>query len=121
MDSSQIVMIFTFIVLISLSALFSMSETAFMSINKIRVKTLAEENNRKAILIRSLLEDQTRLLSYCNHNGDVIESAQNLFIHPNTLRQRLKKIEAILQMDLNNYTNIVNLMLALKIEKTMNI
>lgn len=63
MDSSQIVMIFTFIVLISLSALFSMSETAFMSINKIRVKTLAEENNRKAILIRSLLEDQTRLLS----------------------------------------------------------
>ena len=61
------------------------------------------------------------LYSYCNHNGDVIESAQNLFIHPNTLRQRLKKIEAILQMDLNNYTNIVNLMLALKIEKTMNI
>ena len=63
MDSSQIVMIFAFIVLISLSALFSMSETAFMSINKIRIKTLAEENNKKAILIQSLLEDQTRLLS----------------------------------------------------------
>ncbi len=63
MDSSQIAMIFAFIVLISLSALFSMSETAFMSINKIRVKTLAEENNKKAILIQSLLENQTRLLS----------------------------------------------------------
>lgn len=63
MDSSQIVMIFAFITLISLSALFSMSETAFMSINKIRIKTLAEENNKKAILIRSLLDDQTRLLS----------------------------------------------------------
>ena len=56
-------MIFAFIVLISLSALFSMSETAFMSINKISVKTLAEENNKKAILIQSLLENQTRLLS----------------------------------------------------------
>ncbi|UTY38470.1 hemolysin family protein [Allocoprobacillus halotolerans] len=63
MDSSHIVMIFAFIALISLSALFSMSETAFMSINKIRIKTLAEENNKKAILIRSLLDDQTRLLS----------------------------------------------------------
>lgn len=63
MDSSQIAMIFIFIILISLSALFSMSETAFMSINKIRVKTLAEENNKKAILILSLLKEQNRLLS----------------------------------------------------------
>ena len=44
-------MIFAFIALISLSALFSMSETAFMSINKIIIKTFAEENNNKAIII----------------------------------------------------------------------
>lgn len=64
MDPSQIVMIFMFILLIAMSALFSMSETAFMAVNKIRVRTLAEEdNNKKAKIVDSLLENQDRLLS----------------------------------------------------------
>ena len=64
MDPSQIVMIFTFILLIGMSALFSMSETAFMAVSKIRVRTLAEEdNNKKAKIVDALLEDQDRLLS----------------------------------------------------------
>lgn len=62
MDSSQIQMILLFIVLIAFSALFSCSETAFMSINKIRIRTLAEENNKKAIIIDSLLSNPDRLL-----------------------------------------------------------
>ena len=64
MDPSQIVMIFMFIILIALSSLFSMSETAFMAVNKIRVRTLAEEeNNKKAKIVDSLLDNQDRLLS----------------------------------------------------------
>ena len=64
MDSSQIVMIFLFILLIAMSALFSMSETAFMAVNKIRVRTLAEEDdNKKAKIVDALLDDQERLLS----------------------------------------------------------
>ncbi|WP_418555330.1 HlyC/CorC family transporter [Longibaculum muris] len=64
MDSSQIVMIFLFILLIAMSALFSMSETAFMAVNKIRVRTLAEEDdNKKAKIVDALLDDQDRLLS----------------------------------------------------------
>lgn len=64
MDPSQIVMIFIFILLIGMSALFSMSETAFMAVSKIRVRTLAEEdNNKKAKIVDALLEDQDRLLS----------------------------------------------------------
>lgn len=56
-------MIIAFIFLIVMSALFSMSETAFMSVSKIRMRTLAEDNNKKAITVMSLLEDQDRLLS----------------------------------------------------------
>lgn len=63
MDPNQIVTIFIFILLIALSALFSMSETAFLSVNKIRVRTLAEENNKKAKIVDALLENQDRLLS----------------------------------------------------------
>ena len=63
MDPSQIVMIFMFILLIALSALFSMSETAFMSVSKIRVRSLAEDGHKKAKIVDGLLENQDRLLS----------------------------------------------------------
>lgn len=63
MDPNQIVMIILFILLIGMSAFFSMSETAFMAVNKIRIRTLAEENNKKAKIIDQLLSDQDRLLS----------------------------------------------------------
>lgn len=63
MDPSQIVMIFMFVLLIALSALFSMSETAFMAVSKIRVRTLAEDGHKKAKIVDHLLENQDRLLS----------------------------------------------------------
>lgn len=63
MDPNQIVMIVLFMILIALSSLFSMSETAFMSVNKIRIRTLAEDGNKTAKVVDSLLENQDRLLS----------------------------------------------------------
>lgn len=61
------------------------------------------------------------LNAYCNHNGDIMQTAQYLFIHPNTLRQRLKKVQSVLQVDLDNYTDLINLMIALKIRKNMEV
>ncbi len=55
MDPSQIFMICMFILLIALSALFSMSEAAFMSLNKIRIRTLAQEGHKRAKVVDGLL------------------------------------------------------------------
>lgn len=63
MDSAQIMNIISLIILIILSSLFSCSETAFLSVSKIKIRTLAEEGNKKAKLVESLLDDQDRLLS----------------------------------------------------------
>lgn len=69
-------------------------------------------------------ENETHLVhtlyTFCNHNGDIAQTAQNLFIHQNTLRQRLKKIEAILNIQLHRYTDLVNLIISLKISQDMN-
>ncbi len=51
------------IILIGLSAFFSMSETALMSISKIRLRTMVDENIKNSKLIQSVLEDPGRLLS----------------------------------------------------------
>ena len=63
MDTAQIMNIISLIILLILSSLFSCSETAFLSVSKIKIRTLAEEGNKKAKLVESLLDDQDRLLS----------------------------------------------------------
>lgn len=61
------------------------------------------------------------LYMFCSQNGDILKTANLLFIHPNTLRQRLKKIESILQIRLDQYNDLVNIILALSISTDMNI
>lgn len=61
MDPFQI--IFIIIILIICSAFFSASETAYTSSNKIRLKTLADDGNKKAEKVLLLLEKYDRFIS----------------------------------------------------------
>jgi putative hemolysin len=45
------------------SAFFSMSETAFIAVHRIKVRKLAESGDRKAALVDSMLDDPERFLS----------------------------------------------------------
>ena len=46
-----------------LSAFFSSAETALTTVNKIRVRTMMEEGNKKAGLVFRLIEEPSRMLS----------------------------------------------------------
>lgn len=50
-------------VLFVLSAFFSCAETALLSVSKIRMRTLAEEGNKKAKMVERLIDDTDSLLS----------------------------------------------------------
>ena len=63
MDPTQITNIIILIILIIFSAIFSCSETSFLSVNKIKIRNLAEEGNKKAMLVERLLNDGDRLYS----------------------------------------------------------
>ncbi len=63
MDPSQIVNIIVFFILIALSGVFSCSETAFLSSNKIRMRNLAQEGDGRAKTVIKLLENSDRLYS----------------------------------------------------------
>lgn len=49
--------------LLFLSAIFSSAETAFLSTNKIRLRNLQEEGEKKADLVLNMLENQSKLIS----------------------------------------------------------
>ncbi len=63
MDSSGPIQISVLIILIFLSGFFSSAETAFVSCNKARIRSLADDGNKKAARVLRILEKGSKLLS----------------------------------------------------------
>ncbi len=49
--------------LLTLSAFFSSAETALTTVNKIRIRTLIEEENRRAVTVQKILDNYSKMLS----------------------------------------------------------
>ena len=63
LDPASTVQLITLIILIGLSAFFSSAETAFTTVNKIRIRTFEEEGRPNAALVRKIIEEPQKLLS----------------------------------------------------------
>ena len=63
MDSASIAMIAAILLMIVMSAYFSATETAFSSLNRVRLKSKADAGDARAALALSMSEDYDRLLS----------------------------------------------------------
>jgi len=63
MDSTSIGMIIALIILIAMSAYFSATETAFTSLNRIRLKNKADDGNVRAAKTLALAEQYDKVLS----------------------------------------------------------
>lgn len=63
MDTDSIIQIIFLIILLILSAFFSSAETALTMINKIRIKTLADEGNKKAAVVLKIEDNPDKMLS----------------------------------------------------------
>lgn len=63
MDSSDAIQFGVLVILIILSAFFSSAETALTTANKIRIKTLADQGNRRADTVLKVTADSGKMLS----------------------------------------------------------
>lgn len=63
MDNDSILQIIIMLICISFSAYFSATETAFTSLNKVSIKTLANDGNTKAKRVLALSENYDKLLT----------------------------------------------------------
>lgn len=79
MDSSDAPHIIILLVLIVLSAFFSSAETCLTTVNKMRIKSMAEERKRNAALVLKLIEQPTQMLSAILIGNNVVNlSASSL-------------------------------------------
>lgn len=74
MDGSTLPIIIM-ILLVMLSAYFSATETAFSSLNKTRIKTLAENGNKRANLVLELSEKYDKLISTILIGNNIVNIA----------------------------------------------
>lgn len=63
MDSSDVTQFIILIVLLALSAFFSSAETALTTVNKIRIRTLADEGKKSAKTVLKITDDSGKMLS----------------------------------------------------------
>ena len=63
MDSTDVMQLVIVVILIGLSAFFSSAETAFTTVSKIRIRSLCEEGNKRAMKVNKIIEDSGNMLS----------------------------------------------------------
>lgn len=63
MDSSDAIQFLILILLLCLSAFFSSAETSMTTVNKIRIQSLAEQGDKRASILLTVIEDSGKLLS----------------------------------------------------------
>ena len=63
MDTSAAIQIIVLIILLLLSAFFSSAETSLTTVNKIKMRALAEEGNKKASMVIQITDDSSKMLS----------------------------------------------------------
>ncbi|MBO5127568.1 MAG: DUF21 domain-containing protein, partial [Clostridia bacterium] len=77
MTSQHITQTIVIVVLVMMSAYFSATETAFLSLNKTRLKTLIEKGNKRAALALELSEKYDNLLSTILIGNNIVNIAMS--------------------------------------------
>ncbi len=63
MDTTDILQIIVLVILLLLSAFFSSAETALTTVNKIRMRTLAEDGNKRAAKVLAVTDNSAKMIS----------------------------------------------------------
>lgn len=72
---SDTISLIIIVLCIIMSAYFSATETAFSSLNRIRIKTMAEKGNKKAILVEKLADNYDSMLSTILIGNNIVNIA----------------------------------------------
>jgi len=63
LDSSAVIQLVVLLLLVLLSAFFSSAETAFSSVNRVRMRALDEEGNKRAARVNQILDNYGKMIS----------------------------------------------------------
>ncbi|MDD3370170.1 MAG: hemolysin family protein [Lachnospiraceae bacterium] len=86
MDSSDAIQLIVLFILLLLSGFFSSSETAFTTVNKVRIRSLAEEGNTKAVTVQKILDRYPKMLSSILIGNNIVNLSASAIATALTIR-----------------------------------
>ena len=89
MDTSGVIQLIILIVLVFLSAFFSSAETAFSTVNRVRMRTLEEEGNKKAARVNKILDNYGKMISTILIGNNIVNIAASALATTLALRINL--------------------------------
>lgn len=75
MDSSVPIQAVTILLLVLLSAFFSSAETSMTAANRIRIRSLAEQGNKRAITLEKVISNSGKMLSTILIGNNIVNIA----------------------------------------------
>ena len=86
MDTSSWIQLIALIILVALSAFFSSCETAFTTLNELKMKGLAEEGDKKAASVMKILSRYSRMLSTILVGNNIVNISASALATTFTIR-----------------------------------
>lgn len=86
MDTSGVIQLLIVLVLLILSAFFSSAETALTTVNKVRIRALAEEGNKRASTVIRILESYSKMLSTILIGNNIVNISTSSLVTALTIR-----------------------------------
>lgn len=86
MDTDSIIQIIFIIILLAMSAFFSSAETAFVTVNRIKILSLAEEGNKKAKRVLSIIDNPEKMLSAILIGNNIVNISCSALVTTFTIR-----------------------------------
>lgn len=75
MDTSGVIQMVSLVLLLGLSGFFSSAETALTTVNKVRIRTLCEEGNKRALTTQKILDNYSKMLSTILIGNNIVNIA----------------------------------------------
>lgn len=86
MDTKTIVDIIFILLLLALSAFFSSAETAFTTVNSIKIRALIDEGNKKAKIVAEIIENSGKMLSAILIGNNIVNISVSALVTTLTIR-----------------------------------
>ncbi len=86
MDTDSIIQLISIIILIFLSAFFSSAETAFTTCNKIKIRSLIDEGNKRAMIVQSISDNSSKMLSAILIGNNIVNISASALVTTFTIK-----------------------------------
>ena len=86
MDSDSWIQLIIIIILILLSAFFSSAETALTTVNRIKIRNIAEEGDKRALTVLKIIDDSGKMLSAILIGNNIVNLSASALVTAFSMR-----------------------------------